>query len=176
MRFQKQKENQEIIIIRKKIVNKFLSKMETEIKRLTSQDIDDFIELIKVFEEVFEIKNFAMPAKEYLQRTLSNENFLASVAKRDGKIIAGFTAYHLDSYYSEKPLAYIYDLAVLSAFQRQGIGKKLIAYFIQYCKEKSFKEVFVQAEEGDDHAIEFYRATKPTREAKAIHFTYVLEK
>ena len=118
MRFQKQKENQEIIIIRKKIVNKFLSKMETEIKRLTSQDIDDFIELIKVFEEVFEIKNFAMPAKEYLQRTLINQNFLASVAKRDGKVIGGFTAYDLDSYYLEKPLAYIYDLAVLSAFQR----------------------------------------------------------
>ena len=150
--------------------------MKTEIKILTSQDIDDFIQLIKIFEQVFEMKNFCIPAKEHLQRTLNNGNFLASVAKRGGKIIGGFTAYHLDSYYSEKPLAYIYDLAVLSAFQRQGIGKKLIAYFIQYCKEKNFQEVFVQAEEGDDHAIEFYRATKPTREAKAIHFTYVLEK
>jgi aminoglycoside 3-N-acetyltransferase I len=90
------------------------------------------------------------------------------------KIIAGLTVYVLDLYYSEKPLAYIYDLAVLPEYQRIGVGKKLVGFTNEYCRQKGFEEVFVQADKADIHALDFYRSTGPTNEEPVIHFYYKL--
>ena len=49
--------------------------MKTEIKILSYKDIDDFIELIDVFAEVFEMKNFIKPDSTYLQNILTKPNF-----------------------------------------------------------------------------------------------------
>ena len=81
----------------------------------------------------------------------------------------------LDQYYCKKPLAYIYDLAVLKDFQRQGIGKSLVKHLKEYCKKEGFDEVFVQADRTDDYAVDFYRMTKPTNEEDVIHFYYSLK-
>lgn len=148
--------------------------MKIEIKIASCQDIDDFVELINVFEDVFEIKNFIKPSKEYLQNLLTKPNFLTLVAKADNKVLGGLTVYIFDQYYSKKPLAYIYDLAVLKKFQRRGIGKTLIKYLTDYCKENGFEEVFVQADRIDDYALNFYRSTKVTNEEDVIHFYYSL--
>ena len=40
--------------------------MELEIKKLNDKDIDKFIDLIYVFEDVFEMKNFSLPSKNHL--------------------------------------------------------------------------------------------------------------
>ena len=82
--------------------------------------------------------------------------------------------YLLDQYYSAKPLAYIYDLAVMKEFQRQGIGRMLIENLRNYCKEKGFDKVFVQADKVDEYALDFYRSTNPTCEEDVIHFYYSL--
>ncbi len=66
--------------------------------------------------------------------------------------------------YSTKPPAYIFDLAVDTKHQRKGIGKKIISAFNNFCKEKGFKEVFVQADRVDKHNVKFYRSTNPTEE------------
>ncbi|HYH56332.1 MAG TPA: GNAT family N-acetyltransferase, partial [Anseongella sp.] len=120
--------------------------METEIKILSNDDIGDFSELIDVFEEVFEMKDFIKPDGGHLQKVLAKPNFLVLVAKAQGKVLGGLTAYILDQYYSRKPLAYIYDLAVLKNFQRKGIGKSLIGYLTDHGEKKSFDEIFVQAD------------------------------
>jgi aminoglycoside 3-N-acetyltransferase I len=73
-----------------------------------------------------------------------------------------------------KPLVYIFDLAVQTPLQRQGIGKKLIDAINKFCTEAGMEEVFVQADVIDDYAIDFYRKTKPTAEEDVIHFTYTL--
>ena len=131
--------------------------------------------LISVFETVFEMEPFKRPEENYLHKLLSKENFIAVVAFSEDKVIGGLTVYVLDQYYSKKPLAYIYDLAILSEFQRQGIGKKLIAFTNDYCKQNGFAEAYVQADKPDDYAIEFYRLTNPSLEAEVIHFAYNLE-
>jgi hypothetical protein len=41
--------------------------MKTEIKILSAHDINDFAELINVFEEAFEMKDFTKPPQEHLQ-------------------------------------------------------------------------------------------------------------
>lgn len=90
------------------------------------------------------------------------------------KIVGGLSVYILEQYYSKKPLAYLYDLAVLKEFQRKGVGRKLMEFVTRYCRQKGIEEVFVQADKADEYAIEFYRSTKPTNEEQVVHFTYRL--
>lgn len=148
--------------------------MKLELQILQSHNLDELKELILLFEDVFEMKNFKIPDETHLRKLLAKENFFAVVAKTNDKIIGGLTIYVLDQYYSHKPLAYIYDLAVLTNYQRKGVGKSLIAFTNNFCKQKGFEEVFVQADKVDDYAIDFYRTTKPTNEEQVVHFYYTL--
>lgn len=148
--------------------------MEVVIKKLETKDVDEFVQLIRLFAEVFEMSNFSMPAREHLLKLLTKSDFMAFAAIEENKIVGGLTSYTLDQYYSEKPLAYIYDLAIKKSFQRQGIGSKLIAAITEYCSLHGFEEVFVQADQVDDYAIEFYRSTPITNEEQVIHFSYAL--
>ena len=149
--------------------------MELEIKKLDNKNIDEFINLIRIFEDVFEMKNFSMPDTKHLLHILQKKDFMVFVAVKENQLIGGLTAYTLDQYYSKKPLAYIYDLAVLTKYQRQGIGKKLIAAINNYCAAQGYEEVFVQADKVDDYAIDFYRKTAITAEEDVIHFYYKLD-
>ncbi|TGL65290.1 GNAT family N-acetyltransferase [Leptospira jelokensis] len=147
--------------------------INTEIKKLSSADLSQFIELIGVFEDVFEMKPFPLPNRKYLQSLLDRDDFFVFVSILDGKVVAGLTAYLLRQYYSERPLVYIYDLAVKTHLQRKGIGKSLIASINRYCKEKGIEEVFVQADLADDYALDFYRSTGGRAE-DVVHFYYPL--
>lgn len=147
--------------------------MNVAVKKLDASSTDLFIELIRVFENVFEMKNFVLPDFQYLEQLLKKESFFVFVALLDGKVVGGLTAYSLMQYYSKLPLVYIYDLAVLTQFQRQGIGKMLISGINNYCRQTGVAEVFVQADEADDYALDFYRATGAIAE-KVVHFYYSL--
>lgn len=146
--------------------------MDIEIRKLNPTDIDDFSNLVKVFEVVFEWGNFKFPKTKHLQRLLDNSNYLVFVATSDKKLVGGLTAHVLDRYDTEKPSAYIYDLAVITDLQRKGVGKLLIVTLNEYCKKYGFNEVFVQAESDDIQAVNFYRTTPISNEMKATHFTY----
>jgi aminoglycoside 3-N-acetyltransferase I len=144
------------------------------IRVLEPGQIDSFIHLIGLFEHVFEMKDFRMPPEEHLSHVLGNPDFRAFVAEADNQIAGGATVYILHQYYSTKPLAYLYDLAVLPEFQRMGIGRKIIGFIREYCRTHDMEEVFVQADEIDDYALTFYRSTDPTEEEKVRHFYYLL--
>ncbi|MDR7130285.1 aminoglycoside 3-N-acetyltransferase I [Algoriphagus sp. 4150] len=146
-----------------------------EMKVLMPNEIDEFQELISVFELVFEMENFKRPANSHLQGILAKDSFISIVALHNKKVVAGLTIYLLDQYYSDKKLAYLYDLAVLTEYQRKGIGKQLILFTKEYCKRNGFEELYVQAEKVDDYAIDFYRLTKPTAEDHVVQFSYILK-
>ena len=148
--------------------------MSIELKTLTSQDIEDFSDLIDLFENVFEMKDFTKPDNKYLQGILAKPGFFALIAKIGNKVVGGLTVYVLDQYYSKKPLAYIYDVAIATEHQRQGIGKALIKHLVEFCKEKGFEEAYVQADRVDDHAIEFYRSTRISGEGDVVQFSYLI--
>lgn len=148
--------------------------MGTKIEIITKEKTEDFIALIGLFEKVFEMHDFVTPDSRHLKGLLGREDFIGVVAKENEKVIGGLTAYILDQYYSTKPLAYVFDLAVLNEHQRKGIGKKLMKFITDYCQKQGFEEVFVQADRVDDYAVDFYRKTKPTNEEDVIHFYYTL--
>ncbi|MES2617390.1 MAG: GNAT family N-acetyltransferase [Bacteroidota bacterium] len=149
--------------------------MNIQIKKLNKDDLFEFVQLIKVFEEVFEMQSFEIPINNHLQNLLNKQDFFVFVAIIDTQVIGGLTAYTLEQYYSSKPLAYVYDLAVNKKLQRQGIGKLLMEAICNYCNENGFEEVFVQADRVDDYALAFYRKTMPTAEEDVSHFYYTLK-
>ncbi|MGB0523430.1 MAG: GNAT family N-acetyltransferase [Flammeovirgaceae bacterium] len=149
-------------------------KISVDIRKLDKENLPEFIELIHLFEVVFEMEDFSMPNTHHLQKLLNQNNFGVFVATFNGKVVGGLTTYVLEQYYSEKPLAYIFDLAVDNELQRKGIGKKLIATVNKFYQEKGFEEVFVQADKVDDYAIDFYRKTSPSAEEEVAHFYYKL--
>ncbi len=148
--------------------------MKIEYKKLEIGDLNRLTELIKVYEEVFEMKNFTLPNAEYLQSLLEKETVIFYVAINDKKVVGGLTAHVLPSTYFPSSEVYIYDLAVDTAFQRKGIGKQLINSLKEYGTSLRLKEVFVQAELEDRHALDFYRATGGIAES-VVHFSYELK-
>ena len=145
--------------------------MEIKIKKLTPQDVRQFSKLLTVFAAVFETKQPVMTDEDYLENLLKNERFIVLAAIVETGVVGGLTVHVLPSYSCKKPAAYIYDVGVLPAYQRKGVGKKLIAYLKNYCIENEFAEAFVQADTEDAEAIEFYRATGFTSEMHVLQFT-----
>lgn len=141
--------------------------------RLGQTDLVLFKELLMVFEEVFELKEYCMPPDSYLQQLLGDPKFMVYVAVVDTKVIGGLTAFILPSYNFMSSEVYVYDLAIRSNFQRQGYGKLLMSTLQSDCKQRGFREVFVQADLVDKHAIDFYRALGGTPE-DVVHFYYPL--
>ena len=144
----------------------------TNIHQLSGSDPQKFKDLIGLFTEVFETEHIIKPSDTQLQNLLGNDDFIVFVAEENGEIIGGLTAYVLHQYYSPKPLAYLYDLAVKNSFRRRGIGRKLIDALEAFCEKHGFEEMFVQAHEDDEHAIDFYRSFEVLHEEKVRHFSW----
>lgn len=148
--------------------------MKIEYKKLETEDLSRLTELIKVYEIVSEMKDFTLPEAPYLQGLLEKETMIFYAALLDEKVVGGLTAHVLPSTYFPSSEVYIYDLAVQTEFQRKGIGGQLINSLKEYCASLQLKEVFVQADLEDRHALDFYRATGGIAES-VVHFSYELK-
>ncbi|HVD97704.1 MAG TPA: GNAT family N-acetyltransferase [Cytophagaceae bacterium] len=147
--------------------------MNYKVKKLGKEDIQHFINLIRLFEDVFEMQNFSMLDQEHLSELLSQEKFLVFVALLDDEVIGGTTAYCMIHYYSKREIVFLYDLAVAEEMQRKGVGAQLINALKDHCKQSGAEVIFLEAEETDPHAVEFYRSTGAA-EAKGYFFSYDL--
>lgn len=148
--------------------------MKIEYKKLEVGDLNRLTELVKVYEKVFEMKDFALPDAAYLQSLLEKESVIFYAAIFGGKVGGGLTAHVLPSTYFPSSEVYIYDLAVETEFQRKGIGRELINSLKNYCAGLRLKEIFVQADLEDEYALDFYRATGGVAES-VVHFSYALK-
>jgi len=145
----------------------------TKVTRVQSDDLQSFKELLYVFEQVFEMKNFHPPNDAYLRSLLGSSKFMAYVVQAEDTTVGGLTAHVLPSYYFESCEVYVYDLAIMKQFQRKGLGRNLMSALKDDCRLLGFKEVFVQADLVDAHALEFYRSIGGTAES-VVHFYYPL--
>lgn len=149
---------------------------EIQISVVGQNSVADFEALVAIFENVFEMEHHQRPPATYLAELLQRDDFIAVVAKHENKVVGGLTIYLLQQYYSREPLAYLYDLAVATDHQRKGIGRALIDFSRQYCWQRGCEELYVQAEAGDNHAVDFYRSTLPTAQDAVVQFSYRKER
>ncbi|MGI9289318.1 MAG: GNAT family N-acetyltransferase, partial [Pseudomonadales bacterium] len=131
----------------------------TEICMLKNGDLQKLAELIRLYEDVFEMETFVRPSDEYLQSLLNKDGIMFLVATIEEKVVGGLTAHELPSTYFEANEVYVYDLAVTNDYQRTGIGKTLLSKLAETCRKKGDSEFFLQADFDDEHALEFYRST-----------------
>jgi aminoglycoside 3-N-acetyltransferase I len=146
-------------------------KIEFEIKRLDRNDIQSFLYLIALFNEVFEAENKLVPGEAYLKKLLAKEEFIVLVVISGTEIIGGLTSYEMPMYTEEHSELYIYDMAIKQSYQRMNAGKQLLAALVDHCKQNNIKTIMVEAHEEDKHAINFYKSAEGKPE-KVVHFNF----
>lgn len=147
-----------------------------EIERLSSRQIAEMREALRVFADSFEEEeNFfsAPPGDAYLRRLLSDGRFVLLAAKSDGKVVGALSAYELMKYEQERSEFYIYDLAVAKPFRRRGIARSLIEALKPIARDAGAWVVFVQADREDEPAVALYRSMGV--EEQPLHFDFALD-
>lgn len=146
---------------------------EITLKRLGADDLQLLQRMVILFHRVFEVEERIMAAEDYHEQLLKNPAFIAMVAMDGNEIVGGLTAYVLPMYYRRSAEAYIYDIAVADAHQRKGVGRALIESLKEYCWQNGISTIFVEANEEDIHAVDFYRSLGGQME-KVAHFNFRL--
>jgi len=145
--------------------------MDIKINKLTPDDYPLLMELLDVYKEAFGLHDYHYPPVEYLESLLYHPTMLFVVAVHNGKAVGGLTAFTLPSVYFPASELYIYDFAIRPAFQHEGIGSALLKDLRAWCTRNGIKEIFVQADRPDRHAIEFYKKNGGIPE-DVIHFSF----
>lgn len=148
--------------------------MNDVIGRLRAADLAPMRSLNSLFGEVFEdVDSYAAhtPSDEFLTRFLADEDHIVLVARRGGEIVGGLVAYVLDKFEQERREVYLYDLAVSTAHQRNGIGRRLVEELRTVARDAGAYVVFVQADEGDE-AVKFYESLRPSENLRTLNFDF----
>jgi aminoglycoside 3-N-acetyltransferase I len=107
--------------------------------------------------EVFEEQNSAL-SDAYLDGLLDRADFWAIAAFAGDDVVGGITAHTLPMTRAECAEIFIYDIAVRRDHQRKGVGRRLMAALLEGCATAGIDDVFVPADNDDQHALDFYRA------------------
>jgi len=150
--------------------------MAYEFRALTAADISSFKELIEVFAHAFgDTEQYlgATPGEIYLSSFLAKDHVIVLVGLDESRVIGGLVAYELEKFERERKEVYIYDLAVTESYRRKGVGTGLVKTLRRIAAERGAYVIFVQADVGDDEAIDFYQSLG-TRE-DVLHFDIDVE-
>lgn len=152
-----------------------MREMEITIKKIKNGDAEKLEQLARVYADVFEMGEFENPSANYFEQLAANESVLIFVAEKDGQVVGGLTSHILPSTYFQTAEVYVYDLAVKTEFQRQGIGTKLMNGIKNYCRKSNVREIFLQADTIDEHAVKFYKKIGGLPEEDVVHFSFPLK-
>lgn len=135
---------------------------DLRILRLGPSDLIAARDLLAMMVDVFnEGPQEGTPQKlpeNYLGTLLNRDSFWVLGAFAGTEIVGGLTAHILPMTRSASWEVFIYDLAVRQDHQRQGIGSRLIQELRDCAAEAGIGDVFVAADNEDEHALDFYRA------------------
>jgi aminoglycoside 3-N-acetyltransferase I len=108
------------------------------------------------------------PEDRYLRDLLGRDSFIAIAALVGTAVVGGLAGYVLPKFEQPRAEFYIYDLAVDAAFRRRGIATAMIEELRRVAAERHIWMIYVQADLGDEAAIEFY--TKLGAREDVVHF------
>ena len=142
----------------------------TAVRRLGSQDVVLMQAANRLFADVFGEEGYHGPpaGPDHLEKLLADNKFIALVAYVDGEMAGAIAAYELVKFEAERSEIYIYDLAVIERYRRQGVATALIAAVQEIGRDKGAWVVFVQADPPDEPAVALYDKLG-TRE-EVLHF------
>ncbi|NJN63515.1 MAG: AAC(3)-I family aminoglycoside N-acetyltransferase [Acidobacteria bacterium] len=141
------------------------------VRVLRAEDVASMRQVLHLFGRAFEdIATYsgAQPTDDYLRALLGSETFVAIAAFKGDSVVGGLAGYVLPKFEQPRSEFYIYDLAVDEAHRREGIATALIDEVRRVARERGIVVIFVQADRGDDPAIELY--TKLGTREDVLHF------
>lgn len=141
------------------------------IRRVAPSDVALLEGILTTFGEAFadiETYSGARPSAAYLEGLLSSDSFIAIAALKSGTVVGGLAAYELKKFEQERSEIYIYDLAVASAYRRNGIATALIRELQGIATERGAYVIYVQADKSDPPAIALY--SKLGAREEVLHF------
>jgi aminoglycoside 3-N-acetyltransferase I len=130
--------------------------METTVKRLSTDDLIEARKMFTLLANEFEEESELL-SDRYLKTLLGRSEFWALAASSGTEIMGGLTAHVIPMTRAETSEVLIYDIAVLAKYQRRGIGRRLVEELLSWTSREGASEAFVLADEGDTHALDFYR-------------------
>ena len=151
--------------------------MNLTIQQIVPDDVALMEALLTTFGEAFDdVDTYSgnRPSADYLRQLLKRDYFIAIAALKDGEIVGGLAAYDLKKFEQERSEIYIYDLAVAAAHRREGIATALIHKLKEIAQTCGAYVIFVQADIGDDPAIELY--TKLGDREDVLHFDIAVDR
>lgn len=135
------------------------SRAYIDIHQLQADDVALMERMLTMFGRAFdeeEIYNGAQPSRDYLERLLRSDYFIALAATKSGEVVGGIAAYELKKFEQERSEIYIYDLAIATAHRREGIATALIQELKKVARMRGAYVIFVQADLGDEPATALY--------------------
>jgi aminoglycoside 3-N-acetyltransferase I len=144
-------------------------------ERLGPNDVQPMRDLLRVFADAFAEQDTylsAPPRDSYLRKLLGQNHFIALTVGTEEGVVGGLTAYVLTKFEQERSEIYIYDLAVTTAYRRQGIASELIRRLKEVARSYQAWVVFVQADPIDEPAVKLY--TSIGRREDVCHFDILL--
>ncbi|GIO27440.1 GNAT family N-acetyltransferase [Ornithinibacillus bavariensis] len=144
-----------------------------EYRKLAIGDESSFSKLVLLFNKEFESPDLNYVNDKNIRSLIAKPDFICFVAFIGDEVVGGLTGYELLMYDQEGSSMYLYDLAVDKNYQRRGIGSNLVGELMDYCRSKDIKELFVQADVEDQHALEFYNKIGGD-ESETVQFSFHL--
>lgn len=130
----------------------------TVINRLGPADVASMQAANRLFADVFGEDGYHGPpaGPDHLAKLLADDKFIALTAYADGEMAGALAAYELVKFEAERSEIYIYDLAVIEQFRRQGVATALIEAVQSIAQDKGAWVIFVQADPPDAPAVALY--------------------
>jgi len=140
------------------------------VRRLRREDAPTALSALALLREWFEEPGAAL-SFGYVEALLALDSFWLLVALNGDTVVGALTAHTLPLTRCEGSEIFIYDIAVAQEHRRAGVGARLVQTLRELASAESVVGVFVAADAGDTHALDFYRAIGGT-EGEVRHFDF----
>ena len=112
---------------------------------------------------------------EYLGRFLRRDENYFLAALVDGEPVGFALAYQLMRVDRKQDMMFFYEIAVDREYRKQGVGKALIQYLKNICRENKIVKMWVLTNKSNTAAVELYSSTGGIENAEGdeVSFTYL---
>ena len=131
---------------------------KVDFAKASINDIDKIVSLrLALFKELGEISTYQeehfleTSTREYLQKAISNNEFISFLAEMDGEAVStsGIVLFKRPPYLENLQgiEAYILNMYTVPKFRGNGLARRLLEYCIEECKKNGAKRIWLHASE-----------------------------